>query len=168
MRGSKPLVLTPKQRQELQTFIKATESPRARDRARAVLAVSDGQSRQAIARVFQVSRLSIPRWIDWFLEAGAAGLPDAPRPGKAPALSPARAQELCVIACQRPTLFGHEAAIWTLSMLQKEVEQRWQLKVSDETIRRELHRGKLSFKSPKLHLHSPDPQYVKKRGMWSA
>ena len=168
MRGSKPLDLTPEQRRELLSFIKSTESARARDRARAVLGVADGQTRGAVAKIFQVSQPCIRFWIDWFLAEGAAGLPDAPRPGKAPALSPARAQELCAIACQRPTLFGQEAAAWSLSMLQKEVERRWELKVSDETIRRELHRGKVAFKCPKLHLHSPDPQYAKKRGMWSA
>jgi hypothetical protein len=84
-----------------------------------------------------------------------------PSPGKAPAFSPSQSQELCSIACQRPTLYGQEAATWSLRMLQNEVERRWQLKVSDETIRQELHRGKVAFKSPKLHLHSPDPQYVK-------
>lgn len=168
MRGSKKLVLTPEQRQELEAVARESDCSRVRDRARGVLGVADGLTRCAVARLLRVERSCVRRWIEWFLEEGSAGLPDAPRPGKAPALSRTQAQEICVIACQMPTRFGYATNSWSLALLQKEIERRWALKVSDETVRRELHRGNLRFKSPKLHLHSPDPEYARKRGQWSA
>ena len=162
------VVLSAEERQRLEELSSTAPSPRVRDRARMILCVADGMSRTDVAQVFRNGRVTLYRQLLRFRECGADGLGDRPRCGPPPRLSRAQAKELCSLACQAPERHGYQTSVWTLALLQAEVEKRWGLKVSDETVRRELHKGDMKYICPKLHLHSPDPQYAEKRGAWSA
>jgi len=168
MPRAKELVVSQDERVKLEELSRTDSSPRVRDRARMILCVADGMSRSEVARVFRNGRRTVMRKLDRFRVCGAEGLEDRPRCGRLPALTREQAKELCSLACQAPERHGYLTTTWTLALLVGEVEKLWGLKVTDDTIRRELHKGKLSYTSPKLHLHSPDPEYVKKRGAWSA
>jgi transposase len=52
------------------------------ERARIVLAVADGNGTSGAARLVGVSRPTVIKWRDRFVERGLAGLDDEPRPGR--------------------------------------------------------------------------------------
>jgi hypothetical protein len=52
------------------------------ERARIVLAVADGNGTSGAARLVGVSRPTVIKWRDRFVELGVAGLDDEPRPGR--------------------------------------------------------------------------------------
>ena len=86
------LVLQSSQRADLDALVRSGKTPqRVVGRARIILAAADGTPINAIAREFGVSRPTVYLWRDRFEQAGVLGLvKDAPRPGRRPALTPAR------------------------------------------------------------------------------
>ncbi len=85
------ITLTQQQRQALETMRDKAPKPYLRERAAAILKVSDG----AIAAVVARERLLRERdpdtvydWIDRFTERGIAGLEILPGRGRKPAFSP--------------------------------------------------------------------------------
>ena len=63
------------------------------ERARIVLAVADGRGTSGTARQLGVSRPTVIKWRDRFIEHGVAGLDDEPRPGR-----PKRVDDSAIIA----------------------------------------------------------------------
>lgn len=163
-----PWTATPAERAELMTLARTAEDPRVRLRARMVLAVADGQPFTAIGRFFQCDRQTPARWTARFRVAGAARLADRPRAGRPPLLTPEMDADLAQLACQDPQAFGVPATRWTCGELAAVGAERWGVRANEETIREHLHALNLRFTSPKLHLHSPDPEYRAKRGRSSA
>ena len=69
------------------------------ERARIVLAVADGRGTSGTARQLGVSRPTVIKWRERFIEHGVAGLDDEPRPGR-----PKRVDDSAIIAAtlERP------------------------------------------------------------------
>jgi transposase len=82
------VLLSTKQREELEAVVRrGTSEHRMAQRSRMVLLRADGVLVLEIARRLQVSRMSVRRWCDRYLEQGFQGLSDLPRPGRPPSLS---------------------------------------------------------------------------------
>lgn len=76
-------------RDELQSWLRATKTPAGlARRARAMLLLAEGQSYAATSRQVHLRERHVRKWAKRFLRDGAAGLQDAPRPGRTPVFSP--------------------------------------------------------------------------------
>ncbi len=126
-----------------------------------------GGSVAEISRVVCRERQAVIRAIHRYEAAGVTGLADQPRAGR-PRQVPADAvEQLKDLVVKSPHLLGYGQNNWTLALLQEELAARWQVTLSHEHVRRLLRRGGVSFRRPKLHLVSPDPEYDAKRGQWT-
>src|SRR5262245_35347415 len=96
MRVAPQVVLTKDQERTLRQWARGRSMPaRQVERARVVLLAAAGEQDLAIAAEVGVSNQKAARWRKRFLELGLAGLEkDAPRPGRAPTITPAEIQEV--------------------------------------------------------------------------
>ena len=81
--------LSATQRSELDAQVRSSRTPqKAARRARALLALDQGEKKATVARRLEVSRPTLNAWIRRFMSSGVAGLlKDAPRPGRKKAIT---------------------------------------------------------------------------------
>ncbi len=80
--------LGPDQQQQLEHLADQDLSRRVRMRAHSLLLSSRGSSIDEIAHIHQVHRNTVSSWIDHWEQWGVNGLPDRPRSGGPPKLTP--------------------------------------------------------------------------------
>jgi hypothetical protein len=81
--------LTSEQREELLGWLRRTSlAAGLAKRARAMLLLADGQSISATARLVDLQRRHLYKWIERFRKQGIAGLYDGKRPGRPPVFPP--------------------------------------------------------------------------------
>src|SRR6058998_1662907 len=80
--------LTDEQRALLEKTMKEDTACRARSRAHSLLLSAGGTPIQTIARTSQVHRVTVSAWIKKWEQHGAQSLPDHPRSGRPPTLTP--------------------------------------------------------------------------------
>jgi len=112
------LALDASQRKRLEFLVRAgNTSQKLAQRARIILLAAAGRPNAAIAREVGVSRPTVLLWRDRFARGGVPGLSfEKPRPGRKPALSPARIQQV-VEATLQTTPPG--ATHWTVRTMAK-------------------------------------------------
>jgi transposase len=112
------LPLDPTQQQRLEHLVRAGTTPqKVAQRARIILLASEGRPNRAIAKAVGMSRPTVLLWRARFAAAGVPGLlRERPRPGRQPALSPARIQAV-VEATLHTTPPG--ATHWTVRTMAK-------------------------------------------------
>src|SRR5258705_12715882 len=76
------VVLSDDERGELSRWARGAASPRLAERARIVLACSDGASNASVAAECGVSSATVGKWRSRFAVRGLARLKDEPRPGR--------------------------------------------------------------------------------------
>jgi transposase len=133
------------------------QTPGTRVKALAVLAVAKGQTREAVAITFDVSRVSVGKWVQEYRQEGLEAFPVAAGRGRKPEID---LDELARIAEQSPRNFGINRTRWTVPLLASVVPSA-QGK-STEAVRRALHRRGLGYKRGQPWMLSPDPEYEKK------
>jgi transposase len=88
-----PLLLSAEQENELKRLIQAPQTPqKIVRRARIALLAAQGKDNRQIAQLLQTSHVTVGQWRQRVLDLGLAGLQEAPRPGRPPALPPAKVQ----------------------------------------------------------------------------
>jgi len=102
MRVAPTVLLSDEQREQLQSYARGRSLPaRIVQRARIVLLAADGKQDQQIGRELGLPRQNAARWRKRFLRLGVAGLlKDAPRPGRTPAITPAKVREIVRLTTQ--------------------------------------------------------------------
>jgi len=96
---------------------------------------------------------------------GAEGLLAAPRTGRSLVVTGAFREQLLESVRRRPRSLGLEYSMWTLQRLADYLAEKTGIRVSNETIRRELAKEGIVFSRPQHTISSPDPEYqVKKKG----
>ncbi len=157
--------LTDAQRNELEALSRHTKDPRLRTRAQMVLLAAEQQRKAPeIAIIVRESEVTVQRWLKRYLAEGAAGLKDAPRPGRAATVTPRYRAELLATVRRRPRSLDLPYSLWTLQRLADDLAEKTGLRVSDETVRQELKKAGIVLSRPQHKISSPDPDYqVKKR-----
>jgi transposase len=87
------IVLTPDQREQLQTLVRAGSTPQSLAfRCRLVLhaATDDHPTNQQLAELLDCDRHTVGQWRERFVAHGLTGLRDAPRSGRPRSFSPRR------------------------------------------------------------------------------
>jgi transposase len=157
--------LTEEQLAELVELYQKTQKPRYRTRAQIVL-LSAEQSYKAeeIAKIVRESHMTVLRWLKRYMAEGIEGLKDAPRPGRNSTVTEAYRKRLLEVVRRRPRSLGLEYSMWTLRRLTDYLVEETGLRVSFETVRRELAKADIVFSRPQHTISSPDPEYqLKKR-----
>ena len=96
MRRAQPVTLNTAQCKQLDRYARGRQvAVRLALRARIVLLAAHGLENKQIAAQLGVSRQLVARWRTRFLESGIAGIAkDAPRPGRTPAVSKQKVQQI--------------------------------------------------------------------------
>src|SRR3989442_15878651 len=93
---ARALRVRPDDREWLETLVAGGKTPqRVVLRARIVLGAADGQSNNGLAKELGVSRPTLLRWRQRYVEAGGVGrLEEAPRPGRRKRIRPGEGEAL--------------------------------------------------------------------------
>jgi len=157
--------LTDEQLAELEELYQKTTKPRYRTRAQIVLLSAEKRYKaEEIAQIVRESHMTVLRWLKRYMAEGIEGLEDAPRPGRSSTVTEAYRKRLLEAVRRRPRSLGLEYSLWTLRRLTDYLAEETGLRVSPETVRRELAKAGIVFSRPQHTISSPDPEYqVKKR-----
>jgi transposase len=133
------VALSEDERAELQAVAHQASKARPRVRARILLLAAGGLTDEAIAAKVRADRSTVERIRRRFVQAGsAAALTERPRPGAKPVLDGSDRTRLAELAASSPPA-GRQW--WTMQLLADTlVAQGVKTTISDETVRRALHR----------------------------
>jgi transposase len=157
--------LTEEQLAKLEELYQKTKTPRYRTRAQMVLLSAEkGYKAEEIAQIVRESHITVLRWLKRYIAEGVEGLMDAPRVGRSTTVTEDYRKRLKEAVRSRPRSLGLEYSMWTLRHLADYLAEETGIRVSYETVRRELAKEDIVFSRPQHTISSPDPEYqVKKR-----
>lgn len=157
--------LSEEQREALEQLYRKTKLPRVRTRAQMILlSAEQGLKAEEIAAIVRESAVTVLTWLKRYVAEGIEGLQDAPRAGRSATVTEDCRKCLLESVRRRPRSLGLAFSMWTLQRLADYLVEKTGLRVSDETIRRELAKEGIVFSRPQHTISSPDPEYqVKKR-----
>jgi transposase len=156
------LRLTVSQRRRLEQQLQATHDASLFRRTLAILEAADGRPVAEIARLLRTSRVSIYRWIECFDSTRDPHCLVDSRGGNHPSDWTEELQALLSTGLgRRPDHFGYQAVEWTVPLLQEHLARCAEARLSETSIRRQLHALGYVWKRPRYVLE-PDPQREKK------
>jgi len=96
-RPIQPLVLTPDEKSKLESWVRRPKTAqRLALRARIILAAAEGHPNSRIASDLKVTRPTVGKWRQRFLQLRLEGLADEPRPGAPRTVSDAKVEEVVI------------------------------------------------------------------------
>ena len=157
------LVLTPAQRDDLETAAAAERHTRTWKRYRALLLLGEGQTFRQVAQTLGCAESTLYGWVARWRDQRIARLAEGPHHGRARRLDASADQVVRDLLGSDPQEHGHHATGWTVPLLRTALAQRgWS--VADRTLRRTLKRLGYRWKRPQYVLGRPDPAYPEKKG----
>jgi len=158
--------LTDDERMQLEADRCTADAFRVR-RAQIVLASVRGLSPQPIAQLVGCCVQTVRNVLHAFNTKGLACVPkQSTRPKSVePTLQATHCERLQHILHQSPRTYGKPTGVWTLALAAQVCHEQGMTErcLSDETIRRALHRLRTNWKRAKHWITSPDPQYARKK-----
>lgn len=121
-------------------------------RIAAVLLILAGWRAPAIARLFQVSRVTACAWIRDANTRGVASVQDRPRPGRPPRVTPAVARRLAAALDRSPTEVGVQRSRWDGLAVVEYLRTVCGVRLQPRQARNWLHRLGLVLKVPGYRL----------------
>lgn len=124
-------------------------------RQMAVHAVRDeGESPEVVARVFQFHRSCIYRWLKQYDEGGEDALITRTPPGATPVVTSEMDEWLkMVVLGSTPLQFGYDTNLWNCKVLVDLLRRKFDVKVSDDTVRLHLEAMGLTPQKPQYQDH---------------
>jgi len=163
--------LTQAERREIERLADSrTEAARIVQRARVIQALANNPAMGAgdAGRAAGYRQdFSGTYWVRRFNEYGVAGLQDRARPGRPPTHDETVRSALISLALQKPDTLGYPFKLWTLERLQRALEEREGIHLSDSTIWGWLAAEGLQWKRQQSWFREAerhDPEFVEKRG----
>ncbi len=154
--------LSQEQSMELEGVAKCGQPAYMRRKALVLLNLAQGRSVSDLAELFRVSRQSIYAWQGRYGEKGVQGFRIRRGRGRKAKANP---EEIERYLRQSPRRFGVQRTRWTLKSLAGVVPS---LKgFSPYGVEKALIRAGYRYKRGQPHIHSPDPQYEEKKGLWT-
>ncbi|WP_081810100.1 helix-turn-helix domain-containing protein [Candidatus Methanoperedens nitratireducens] len=143
------LGLTSEDKETLYRFLR-NEIGREGIRALVIIWFDEGRTEAEIGNLLYISSRNVRRWIRRYREAGILGLHDGERTGR-----PRKADEKVEIAVEdamkkNPEEVGYKSGFWVSNLLCIHLFAIFGLLLSDNTVRRVLHRMDYVFRRPKL------------------
>ena len=154
--------LTSPQRQQLRALMKTTDQARAYRRALALLQRDRGTPLEQVAAMLGLHRATISAWCQRYQrQQHPEALRDRPGRGRRRLLTPECLRVVHKALQHKPDQLGYMATEWTVPLLLEHLHRLTQVRVSDDTLRRQLHRMRYRFKRPRYVL-VPDVEQEKK------
>ena len=149
----------------LDILYRTTRDVRLRTRAQMVLLAGEQRmTAPAIAAIVREDDQTVRNWLKRYLAEGIEGLKDRPMPGAPPKITQEYTEQLVAAVRRRPRSLGQPYSMWTLQRLADYLAEQTGIRVSDESIRRQLQAAEIVLSRPQHKITSPDPEYlVKKR-----
>jgi transposase len=123
---------------QLSRFKKKTERDghlRVTKRIDAIIRNIDGNSAPEIARLLEVNRTTVWRWLRKIQQHGPTGLRESPRPGRPSLLSLQDKLRLKAIIQAGPLAYGFSDK-WTWRMIDSVIQEEFRVKYSNGHVRR--------------------------------
>lgn len=156
------LNLTSWQRQRLRRQLAETRDARLFRRTLAVLEFDHGHSAADLARMLGVTRQAIYNWVEAYTQTrDPLSLEDEEGRGRYPLLDEDQMHLLEALLAISPQELGWSHVSWTIPLLHEALEIATGQRVSDDTLRRAMHRLDYVWKRPRYELN-PDPEREKK------
>lgn len=135
------------------------------DRYRIIQAISQEFNPTDISRILNCERQTVYNWVNSFNKFGFDEFEKITNPnGRPPIISSDNLRQLVKIALSRPTDLGLPFTTWSVDKLTSYCKERELLPdISNEWVRRLLHRQGLSLQRTKTWKESPDPDFEKKK-----
>ena len=146
---------------ELRKLMRRGPQPHLRVKATALWNLGRGKTGREVADFLGVSTTSISNWVRRLRDEGVAGLAIRAGRGRKPK---ADTSEVERYLRQSPRTFGRAQTRWTLAALAKVVPTLQGF--SEMGVWKVLNRMGYRYKRGQPSLHSPDPQYEEKKGLW--
>jgi transposase len=154
--------LSQQERRELTAVARRGEPGYLRVKALALLNLAAGRSVTEVASLLLVSRESIYFWQRRYRSSGVSGLRVAGGRGRHSAVD---LKEVEHYLRQSPRQFGLSRTRWSLTALAEAVPSLRGF--SAFGVQKVLRRAGYRYKRGQPHLHSPDPAYAEKKGLWT-
>lgn len=146
---------------ELRLLMRRSSKPGERIKAVALWNLAAGKTRREVAEFLGVSKASVTEWARRFLAEGVCGLAIKSGRGRRPR---AVVSEVEQYLRQSPRAFGLSQTRWTLRALAQVVPSL--AGFTDMGVWKVLQRAGYRYKRGQPSVHSPDPEYGEKRGLW--
>jgi transposase len=150
------VMLSTRQRIELETFMLHTPSAKERCRAQAVLWLDEGETADQIAELLHVSRQTVYNWAERYLQRQGldlgSRLADAPRPGRPPTALGIIDPLIAEVIDTDPRNLGYHSTVWTAPLLGEYLKQVHGIEVSRKSISLAIARLRFRWKRPRHHL----------------
>ncbi len=153
------------QLEALRQLYRHTRDVRIRTRTQIVLlAVEQAMSVPKIVEIVREHDGTVRTWLRRYEAEGTEGLSDRPRPGGPSKVTLAFVEKLLEVVRKRPRGLDLPFSLWSCQRLADYMAEQTGIRVSDETIRRQLSEHGIALSRPQHKVSSPDPEYeVKKR-----
>jgi transposase len=162
------VMLSDRQRTELESLMLHTPSAKERCRAQAVLWLAEGEAVEQVAELLHVSRQTIYNWVERFHQRCGldlqARLRDAPRSGRPPTAQGIIDPLIEAVIDHDPRRYGYRATAWTAPLLRRYLADACGLVTSQRSVSRALDRLGLRWKRPRHELANRSPTWRQAKG----
>lgn len=143
---------------ELRAYAARCHDGRVACRALAIAHVFDGASRAAAAAACGMDRQTLRDWVHRYNADGIAGLSDAPRSGRPPALAQAQMSALNALVVAGPDPVQDGVVRWRCSDLRGVIAARFAVTVHERTVGKLLRRLRLTRLQPRPYHPKKDAE----------
>ena len=151
-----PVILSSRQRIELEDFMLHTPSAKERCRAQAVLWLAEGEAVEQVAELLHVSRQTVYNWTGRFEQRQGldlrSRLADAPRPGRSPTALGVIDSLIAAVIDGDPRALGYHSTVWTAPLLCEYLKQVHGIAVSRKSVSSAIARLGIRWKRPRYQL----------------
>src|ERR1700677_3128300 len=127
-------------------------------RVRAVEAVNRGLPASEVAAAYGIDRSTLFRWATRFNSDGLSGLQRKTGSGRPRLLEDLDEDRLVEIVLEPATAFGYETDLWTIGRLHRVVQEKYDTKISHDTIWRRLRDAGLTYQKPERQYFEMDEE----------
>ena len=145
--------------EELQEALDEVDKKTPAKRLTAAIAYKDGIDQETLAEWFDVERKTIYNWLTRLEnEAPADAAVDDHRSGRNRKLSEKQLEEFRRTVHDPPTEAGYDEPAWTTHLVQRHLEDRYDVEYSIPSCRRLLKEAGLSYQKPRPTPAEADPE----------
>ena len=164
-----PLILSRRQRSDLEFLASHNPVSQERCRAQALLWLDEGETVEQVAESLRVSRRTVYYWVDRLDDCDGPDLrqrlADAPRAGRPRVGGDGVDPWIAEVIDTDPRALGYHQTVWTAPLLVRYLRDHHQVEVSRKTVSRAIARLDLRWKRPRHQLaRRPDTWRQSKGG----
>lgn len=156
------LLLSKKDKPEIEAFMKKTTDKEEAMRALVVLHKAEGETFRQIGQILHIRPMTAQATVNRYKQSNITGLKTKQSSGRPPLKKTKMKQILKDLIKQDPQTFGYLRTTWSLRAIAKHLDKELDIKTSNVHVWRILKELGLSYKMPKAQVTSPDPDYETK------